>query len=123
MTASTATISGPVQGGKFGWPFGASMADLDNYGYEENEYFLEGAATCYRQTPGSDWGVDGHWRAEAAGTAPFKTRFIVYRPRDPARFNGTVVLTWNNVTAGHDLFSADPATITRTTSLPRRHRR
>ena len=32
---------------------------------------------------------------------------LVYRPDDPARFNGTVVLTWNNVTAGYDLFGAE----------------
>jgi hypothetical protein len=32
---------------------------------------------------------------------------LVYRPSDPAKFNGTVVVTWNNVTAGYDLFSAE----------------
>ena len=32
---------------------------------------------------------------------------LVYRPNDPARFNGTVILTWNNVTAGYDLFGAE----------------
>ena len=32
---------------------------------------------------------------------------LVYRPVDPERFNGTVVLHWNNVTAGYDLFSGD----------------
>jgi hypothetical protein len=32
---------------------------------------------------------------------------LVYRPADPARFNGTVILTWNNVSAGYDLFSAE----------------
>ena len=31
----------------------------------------------------------------------------MYRPVDPERFNGTVVLHWNNVTAGYDLFSGD----------------
>jgi hypothetical protein len=28
---------------------------------------------------------------------------LVRRPTDPAKFNGTVILEWNNVTAGHDL--------------------
>jgi hypothetical protein len=32
---------------------------------------------------------------------------VVYRPVDRERFNGTVVLHWNNVTAGYDLFSGD----------------
>jgi hypothetical protein len=32
---------------------------------------------------------------------------LVYRPRDPAKFNGTVIVTWNNVTAGYDLFGAE----------------
>ena len=31
----------------------------------------------------------------------------MYRPVDPDRFNGTVVLHWNNVSAGYDLFSGD----------------
>ena len=32
---------------------------------------------------------------------------LVYRPVDPDRFNGTVVLHWNNVSAGYELFSGD----------------
>ncbi len=106
MTGSTARVTGPVSGGNYGWPFGASMLDLDAYGYEEHEYFLEGEATRFRQVPDTPWGPDGLWQAEAVDQAPFKTRFIVYRPTDPARFNGTVVVVWNNVTAGHDLFGA-----------------
>ena len=38
---------------------------------------------------------------------PFKTRFVVYRPADPKRFNGTVVVCWNNVTAGYELFNGE----------------
>ena len=33
---------------------------------------------------------------------PFSTRFVVERPADPARFNGTVWVEWLNVTAGTD---------------------
>jgi hypothetical protein len=36
---------------------------------------------------------------------------IVYRPTDPAKFNGTAVVVWNNVTAGYDLFGGDSAEI------------
>ena len=106
MTKS-AKILGPVQGGKYGWPFAASMLDMNSLGYTENEYFLQGEAARYRMIDGAEQDVSGFWRAETAGMADFKTRFIVYAPQDPADFNGTVVLTWNNVTAGHDLFQAD----------------
>lgn len=107
MTRSTATVTGPVTGGAKGWPFGASTLDVADLGYVEHEYFLEGSATRFRPTPDSPWGSDGHWHAEPVEDAPFTTRFIVYRPEDAERFNGTVILTWNNVTAGHDLFGAD----------------
>ncbi|NJO35269.1 MAG: hypothetical protein HC869_21435, partial [Rhodospirillales bacterium] len=49
---------------------------------------------------------DGHWAAEEAGQADFRTRMLVYRPKDPARFNGTVILNWNNVTAGGQQYLA-----------------
>ena len=62
-------------------------------------------ATGRRRAPSSV--VDGRWAAEPSGTAPYRTRVVVYRPVDPERFNGTVVLHWNNVTAGYDLFSGD----------------
>jgi hypothetical protein len=37
----------------------------------------------------------------------FKTRLLVYRPSDAKRFNGTVVVCWNNVTAGYELFQGE----------------
>ncbi len=100
-------ISGPVTGGDRGWPFAASMLDVATLGYEEQEYFISGDAFRYRQTPGTEWGHDGRWRVEPAGNAAFKTRLLVYRPRDAAQFNGTVIVTWNNVTAGYELFGTD----------------
>lgn len=100
-------VTGPVRGGNRGWPFAASMLDVAAYGYGEAEYLLEGTATRYRLSPGTQLTRDGRWRVEAAGAAPYRTRMLVYRPTDPARFNGTVILTWNNVTAGYDLFGAE----------------
>jgi hypothetical protein len=100
-------VTGPIGGGAKGWPFGGPLLDLARYGYREEEYFIEGAATRYRPVPGTDLGHDRRWQAEPAGTAPYKTRLVVYRPNDPARFNGTVIVTWNNVTAGYDLFNTD----------------
>jgi hypothetical protein len=96
----------PITGGR-GRPFAASLLDIRRFGYTEAEYALEGTATRYRLAPGTTLTRDGHWQAEPAGTAPFRTRLLIYRPADPARFNGTVVLTWNNVSAGYDLFGAE----------------
>ncbi len=107
LAQATATVSGPIEGGRHGWPFAASLQDVDGLGYEEQEYFLAGTATRYRDVNGSTSRRDGQWQAEVAGQAEFRTRFIVYRPTDPGRFNGTVILNWNNVTAGYDLFGAE----------------
>lgn len=104
---SNATVTGPISGGDKGWPFAASMSDVKALGYIEEEYFLEGTATSFATAPGTTFGPDGLWQVVPKDEAPFKTRFIVYRPADPAKFNGTVIVTWNNVTAGYDLFGAD----------------
>lgn len=104
---SRAIVEGPVTGGEHGWPFGRPLFDLAEYGYVEEEFFLTGEATTYRQVPGSEWGRDGHWHAEPSAIVPFKTRMLVYRPADPERFNHTVVVSWNNVTAGYELFGGD----------------
>lgn len=97
-------IEGPVRGGGHGWAFARPLGDLADKGYVEAEYFLSGEATTYGLAPGAEMGRDGKWQAVAKGSAPFKTRFLVYRPADPAAFNGTVVVCWNNVTAGYELF-------------------
>lgn len=100
-------VTGPVSGGRRGWAFGASMLDVSSFGYTEAEYLLEGTATRYRLAPGAELTRDGQWQVDPAGEAPFRTRMLVYRPTNPARFNGTAIVTWNNVTAGYDLFSAE----------------
>lgn len=97
-------IEGPVTGGRHGWPFARPLIDLREKGYVEAEYFLSGEATTYAPAPGAAFGRDGKWLARPKGKVPFKTRFLVYRPADPAKFNGTVVVCWNNVTAGYELF-------------------
>jgi hypothetical protein len=100
-------IEGPITGGARGWPFGRPLFDLSTRGYVEAEYFLTGEATTYRQDPKTEWGRDGRWRAEVAGRTPFKTRLLVYRPADAGRFNGTAIVSWNNVTAGYELFGGE----------------
>lgn len=100
----TATASGPITGGKRGWPFGEAIVDLAARGYVEEEFFFEGVAPRYRPIDGL--GTDGAWNAERASESPYVTRALVRRPTDPARFNGTVIVEWNNVSAGLEIFDA-----------------
>ncbi len=95
----TSGVSGPVTGGAFNLPQ-SNWAGLAAYGYVETEYFVDGVATAY--APAGEWLPDGIWPATESTTAEFRTRVLVRRPTDPAKFNGTVVVEWNNVTAGFD---------------------
>ena len=45
-------------------------------------------------------GADG--AVAPAELADYRTRILVYRPADAARFNGTVVVEWLNVSGGLD---------------------
>lgn len=78
------------------YPFYATTVDLASRGFVEQAFFIQGTASQY-ETPAGATG-----RAIDGGD-PFRTRAVVRRPKDAARFNGTVVVEWNNVTAGHDL--------------------
>jgi hypothetical protein len=91
-----------VTGGVHGWAFAGPTTDLAAVGYRQDEYFLEGQAVRYTPLPGTELGQDGRWRVEPAGTAPFRTRLLVLRPEDPGHFNGTVLVNWNNVSAGYE---------------------
>ncbi len=98
------TLTGPITGGAKGWAFGASTRDLDAIGYVEEEFFLEGDATLFSLAAGADYSFDGRWPVETRGTVAFRTRLLVRRPTDPARFNGIVVVNWNNVSRGFEYF-------------------
>jgi hypothetical protein len=100
-------LQGPIVRGTHGWAFGRPIFDLASRGYVEEEFFIAGDATTYRPVAGSEWNRDGTWQADPSGTMPFKTRFLVYRPADPKAFNGTVIVCWNNVTAGYELFHGE----------------
>ncbi len=99
-----ATVTGPVTGGKGIDLVGTTSFDLGSVGYEQNEYFLSGDATAY--TSSSPLTTNGRWTVTSASTAPYKTRMVVYRPIDPARFDGTVVVEWLNVSGGVDAAAA-----------------
>lgn len=79
------TVTGPIgTAGIKGHALWDSFYRLSDLGYDEQEYFISGTAKSYT-TP--------------ATTASYTTRIIVRRPMDAARFNGTVLLDWVNVTA------------------------
>jgi Alpha/beta hydrolase domain len=96
VRAGTATVT--AQPGKPTLMLGAF--DLAALGYQTEEYFLSGTATSYRLPSGPT--ADGNWNAATDASAPFTTRFVVIRPADPAKFNGTLLVEWLNVTAGQD---------------------
>jgi Alpha/beta hydrolase domain len=74
------------------YPFFSTWHDLAGNGYVEQEYYLSGSADAYSRAG-----------AKLAGNVPYKTRIIVRRPLSQAHFNGTVLVEWQNVTAGYDL--------------------
>ena len=74
--------------------------DLESLGYTVEEHFLSGEAQSFT-LPGAP-SADGRWQAEVSARAPFVTRIVVVRPKDAARFNGTLLVEWLNVTAGQD---------------------
>lgn len=78
---ATPRVTSPPAG-VHGHPLWDSWYDLASFGYQEAEYFVSGTAG------------DG-----AGNAAPYTTRIIVTRPTDPAKFNGTALLDWTNVTA------------------------
>ncbi|MGW7514510.1 alpha/beta hydrolase domain-containing protein [Streptomyces sp. NPDC054796] len=74
------------------YPWMSTDSDLAAAGYVEEEFHLSGEADGY-STSGE----------VVASDVPYTTRIVVRRPADPARFNGTVLTEWQNVTAGYDI--------------------
>ena len=106
-----AVFSAPPDTGQIIDPLTAIPTDLAAYGYVEQEYFASGTAYSFtsRSTPS-----DGKWTIAVGGSAPYRTRIIVRRPSDPAKFDGNVVVEWMNVTAGEsapDFDSVNPALV------------
>jgi Alpha/beta hydrolase domain len=75
--------------------------DLASVGYVVHEHLVAGAATCYSAV--EPFEPAGRWHVEESGSAGFSTRVVVYRPDQPARGNGTVIIEWLNVTGGFDV--------------------
>jgi hypothetical protein len=99
MSAKLATpiVSMPPSG-QHGFPFMGTVIDLRKFGYVEEEFFISGTAQAYVPVISGDLSPDGRWNAmpNPGVTAPYTTRIIVRRPREPAQFNGSVVVEWIN---------------------------
>src|SRR5262245_31369902 len=91
-TVSVPHVSGPVTGGRHGFPLASSAIDLRSHGYAEQEFLFSGTATSFTST--QPLTSDGRWTVQPAATAPFTSRMLVRAPIDPHRFNGTVVVEW-----------------------------
>jgi Alpha/beta hydrolase domain len=95
------TVTGPIalttrlRDPGHGYPYNATPMDLAKQGYVEQEFFIAGQANAYNTPPGQTGSVkdSGH---------PFKTRIVIRRPKSAAKFNGTVIVEWYNVSQGHD---------------------
>ena len=81
-------------------PMAFSAYDLGALGYVEEEFLLEGQASSYALQ--GERTADGRWRANPVEEVPFVTRLVTRRSTDPARFSGSVVVEWNNVSGGVD---------------------
>jgi hypothetical protein len=75
--------------------------DVAPLGYRVEEFFVSGAALSYRLA--GEATADGKWDAVPAGAAAYTTRVVVARPSDPAKFSGTAVVEWLNVSGGLDV--------------------
>ena len=83
---------------------GSGSFNLTQLGYQKSEFWLFGPSHTY--TPTAPIPSDGKLVVAPdpeTSAGNFKTRLVVQRPIDPAKFNGTVVVEWLNVTAGGDL--------------------
>ena len=94
------TVSKPVPTTSHSWPWAAAdraaePVNLAAHGYIEQEYFLSGTARVF------DWPAVGRLTYFAQG--PYVTRILVRRPRDPAKFSGSVIVEPLNPSIRYDL--------------------
>jgi alpha/beta hydrolase family protein len=94
-------ISGPIantsalRSPDHGYPYNTTPIDLAKQGYVEEEFFLSGVANRYSTPAGQRGSV-------LDGDHAYTTRIVVRRPKQAARFNGTAIVEWYNVSQGHD---------------------
>jgi hypothetical protein len=74
--------------------------EIGSLGYVTEEFFISGTASSY--SPTGELNPDGRWGVTPSGTGDYTTRIVVLTPVDRARFNGTVLVEWLNVSGGID---------------------
>ena len=98
----TPTVAGPIPtrakpgDRSHDYVFLTPKEDLSEHGYVEEEFFIEGSARRYDTAAGASGGV-------LSRDHPYRTRMVVRRPISARHFNGTVLLEWQNVSAGYDI--------------------
>jgi len=107
----TPTVIGPIPSDTPGsadhnYTFFATDIVLQRYGFVEEEFFFDGTANRYDAAAPSG-GVGNAARCSPIANivtpnVPYRSRLRVIRPTDPAKFNGTVIVEWTNVTNGFD---------------------
>ncbi len=100
LPVATPTVT-PIPDGLTDRPF-VGLLEVPK-GYVEEEFLVSGTA----QPAGgpvvlADGAVPEGW-AEDLPPLPYTARMVVVRPQDPRRSNGAGVVTWHNVTFGHDI--------------------
>jgi len=103
----TPSVIGPVPSGNAAdgsnnHTFFATDIALASHGYVEEEFYLEGRANAYDAPIPTPPTPPMALANIVTADVPYRTRIVVRRPSDPARFNGTVVVEWLNVTDGFD---------------------
>jgi hypothetical protein len=88
-------LTTPLRDPAHGYPYNSTPLDLAKHAYVEEEFLIEGQANSYNTPAGLTGSVKD-------SNHPFKIRIVVRRPKSDAKFNGTVVVEWYNVSQGHD---------------------
>jgi hypothetical protein len=97
---SVPKVTGPIPETATSKLFGAAARnlaplDLAARGYIEEEFLISGSANVY------DWAADGSVSVKGANN-PYTTRVVVRRPREAARFSGTVIVEIPNIARRYD---------------------
>ena len=88
-------LTTPLRDPAHGYPYNSTPLDLAKHAYVEEEFFIDGQANSYNTPAGLTGSVKD-------SNHPFKIRIVVRRPKSAAKFNGSVVVEWYNVSQGHD---------------------
>jgi hypothetical protein len=103
QATSSAVVVGPIPNNvlpgdpSHDYSFLTPQENLADYGYIQEEFFLEGSANRY------DTSVAGQNGTLISSGHAYRTRVVVRRPKSQRDFNGVVLLEWQNVSAGYDI--------------------